>query len=187
MGMPLQRTDWTVAMLGELPDDGNRYETIDGELFVTPAPSIVHQRALSKLFQLIAPYAERLGLDPFVAPTAVTFSERREVQPDVLVLPRMPNGRRVSRFEDVGVLLLAVEILSPSSLRTDRDEKRWLYQDERVPVYWIVDIDSRVIEQWTPAATQPELFTTSLAWQPVAEREALLINVEQYFRGVLDE
>ncbi|MBC8086155.1 MAG: Uma2 family endonuclease [Phycisphaerae bacterium] len=184
--MPLQRTDWTVAMLNELPDDGNRYETIDGELFVTPAPSIVHQRAASQLFLLIAPYAERAGLDPYFAPTAITFSERREVQPDVLVLPRMPNGRRASRFEDVGSLLLAVEILSPSSLRSDRNEKRWLYQDEGVPMYWIVNIDARTIEQWTPATTHAELFTASLVWQPDVGREALTIDVGQYFRHVLD-
>jgi Uma2 family endonuclease len=187
MGMPLLRTDWTVAMLGELPDDGKRYEIIDGELFVTPAPSMVHQRASTELFLLLAPYAQALGLDPYFAPTAVTFSERREVQPDVLVLPRMPNGRHASRFEDVGSLLLAVEILSPSTVRTDRSEKRWLYQDEQVPVYWIVDTDARTIEQWTPAATNPEIFVASLAWQPIVGREALLIDVQEYFRRVLDD
>ena len=187
MGMPLQRTDWTVAMLNELPDDGNRYEAIDGELYVTPVPSMVHQIAASKLFLLLAPYAERLRLDALFAPTAVTFSELREVQPDVLVIPRLPNGRHASRFEDVGVLLLAVEVLSSSSLRTDRREKRCVYQQERVAEYWIVDTDARAFERWTPDATEHEVLRESLSWQPLIAHEPLTIDLDQYFRDVLDE
>lgn len=187
MGMPLQRTDWTVAMLNELPDDGNRYEVIDGELYVTPAPSLAHQRALRDLCSAVVPYALALGLDPYFAPTAVTFSERREVQPDLLVMPRMPDGRHAGRFEDVGVLLLAVEILSPSTQRTDRNKKLWLYQQEGVAEYWIVDLDARSIERWTPRATRADVMTEMLVWQPIAGREGLAVDVAGYFRGVLDE
>lgn len=187
MGMSLPHTEWTVEMLNALPDDGNRYEVIDGELYVTPAPTVVHQLAARNLFLLLAPYALSIGLDPFFAPTAVTFSERREVQPDLLVMPRLPNGRHASRFEDVGVLLLAVEVLSPSSLRTDRHEKRWVYQQERVGEYWIVDTDARTFERWTPDATEPEVLRHSLSWQPMVAHEPLIINLEQYFRDVLDE
>ena len=187
MGMSLSHTEWTVEMLNALPDDGNRYEVIDGELYVTPAPAVVHQIAASKLFQLIAPYGERLGLDPLFAPTAVTFSTSREVQPDLLVIPRLSNGRHASRFEDVGVLLLAVEVLSPSSLRADRHEKRRLYQQERVDEYWIVDTDARTFARWKPNATEPEVLRQSLSWQPVGSHEPLIIDLEQYFRGVLDD
>ena len=123
MGMPLSHMDWTVEMVNALPDDGNRYEVIDGELLVSPAPSLFHQSAVGKLYLLLAPYADAVGLDAVFAPAAVTFSARREVQPDLFVLPRNA-GRPAKRFEDVGQLMLAVEVLSPHSARTDRHRKR---------------------------------------------------------------
>ena len=69
MAMPAQPTEWTVEMVRALPDDGNRYEVIDGELFVTPAPSVPHQRAVLQLALLVAPYvrAQRVG-EVIVAP-----------------------------------------------------------------------------------------------------------------------
>ena len=187
MGMPLSRIQWTAEMLNDLPDDGCRYEVIDGELFVTPAPSVVHQRAASRLFVLIAPYAIRLGLDPLFAPTAVRFSKVREVQPDVLVAPAPLDGKLLPKMKSVGTLLLAVEVLSPGSTRTDRYEKRRLYQDENVRDYWIIDTDSRVIERWTPGATQADVVTAILAWRPLPQHASLVIDVVQYFRDVFWE
>ena len=187
MGMSLSRTEWTAEMLNDLPDDGCRYEVIDGELFVTPAPSVVHQRAVSRLFMLIAPYAVRLGLDPLVAPTAVRFSHVREVQPDVLVAPAPRDRKLLPKMKSVGTLLLAAEILSPGSRRTDRYEKRRLYQDENVRDYWIVDTDSRVIERWTPGATAPDMLPSTVEWQPLPQHAPLVIDVVQYFRDVFDE
>ncbi len=102
MGMPLSRTDWTADMLDALPD-GQRYEVIDGELFVTPAPRDIHQFAIGELHLLLAPYAKLAGIDRLFAPSAVRFSDRREVQPDLLARPRMPDGRRAARFADVGL------------------------------------------------------------------------------------
>ena len=68
MAMPRVDTDWTVERLNQLPDDGNRYEAIDGRLFVTPAPNDVHQRAVRELTLLLTPYARALGLDLLFAP-----------------------------------------------------------------------------------------------------------------------
>lgn len=66
MGMPLSRTEWTADMLNDIPDDGCRYEVIDGELFVTPAPADVHQFVIGELHLILAPYAKRVGIDaPF--------------------------------------------------------------------------------------------------------------------------
>src|SRR4051812_48229562 len=87
MGMSIFLKEWTSELLNELPDDGNRYEIIDGKLFVTPSPSRVHQRALAELHLLLAPYAKTLHLDLLFAPFAVKFSGRSEVQPDLLVMP----------------------------------------------------------------------------------------------------
>src|SRR4029078_8671937 len=78
MHMHAFRRQWTVEDLHDLPDDGQRYEVIDGELFVTPSPSADHQHALSLLFRLIADYLdrERIG-HPFFSPSDITFSPRR--------------------------------------------------------------------------------------------------------------
>jgi Uma2 family endonuclease len=123
MAMPHARTDWTVEKLHELPDDSNRYEVIDGALLVSPSPSAVHQRAAGRLHLILAPYASGLSLEVFVAPAAITWSPTTEVQPDLLAVA-LVNGRLVERFDDVKELALAVEVLSPSTTRTDRFTKR---------------------------------------------------------------
>lgn len=110
--MSLAQNDWTVERLRELPDDGNRYEVIDGVLLVSPSPSAVHQRAVGKLHLLLAPHADQVGMEVFVAPSARTWSPRTEVQPDLVAVP-LEDGRLVERFEDVKELALAVEVLSP--------------------------------------------------------------------------
>ncbi|MBK7832637.1 MAG: Uma2 family endonuclease [Gemmatimonadetes bacterium] len=106
------RRDWTAEERNALPDDGNRYEVVDGELLVTPAPTFRHQRAALRLAQLLAPYCDRLGIECVVAPADVTFSPRTVVEPDLFVIPLI-DGKPASRFEDVGRLVLAVEVVSP--------------------------------------------------------------------------
>ena len=94
MHMPHLAGYWTVDDVHALPDDGNRYEVIDGELFVTPAPRWRHQEAGGELYSLIREYLkrERVG-HAFVAPADVIFAATRLVQPDVFVTP-LVNGRR---------------------------------------------------------------------------------------------
>jgi Uma2 family endonuclease len=187
MSMPTLRRDWTVDELLDLPDDGNRYETIDGELFVTPAPSLDHQRAVFAVSRLVADY---LATNPvgeaIISPADVTFSPRRLVQPDVFVLPFATAGRRASRFTDVGRLLLAVEILTPATARADRVAKRRVYREERVPEYWIVDLDARTIERSTPADDRVEVFAERIEWLPDGAATALRVDVAEFFRAVLD-
>src|ERR1041384_6197759 len=143
---------WTLEEVQRLPDDGNRYELIDGELLVTPAPSLTHQHAVLVLSRLVADYLDRERVGHVViSPADVIFSPRRAVQPDLFVTP-LVSGRRPLRFEDAGRVLLAVEVLSPSTARADRVKKRGVYRDEGVAEYWIVDLDARVLERSTPAA-----------------------------------
>ena len=186
MGMPSAERVWVAADLAELPDDGNRYEVIDGELHVTPAPSLDHQEAVARLYRIIAPYveAQRCG-HTFFSPADVTFSPARAVQPDVFVMPRTAE-RRPRTFIEVGRLLLAAEVLSPSTERWDRVDKRRVYRQHSVPEYWIVDVDARWFERSTPGNEQPELIRDRLTWHPEGAGEPLEIDVEQYFRDVLD-
>ena len=184
MHMYISHTDWTADMLARLPEDGTRNEIIDGELFVTPSPSLVHQRAVSELALRLAPYTKIAGLDLFSAPVDITFSDRRVVAPDISVLPLTLGGKRASTFNDVNILLLAVEVISPSSVRTDREIKRRIYQQQGVADYWIVDIDMRQVERWTPTSKHAEVVTDVLIWHPVLSIPALQIDLEAYFREV---
>src|SRR6266567_4375473 len=164
MHMPHLKRHWTVDDLRNLPDDGNRYEVIDGELFVSPAPSWRHQEAIAELHAILRAYLahERVG-HAFFAPADVVFSPRRGVQPDLFVVPLM-DGRRPEAFDDVKRLLLAVEVLSASTARADRVAKRTLFRDEGVAEYWIVDLDSRAIDCSTPAERRPEILADELVW-----------------------
>jgi Uma2 family endonuclease len=182
----ISRRNWTVEERNALPDDGNRYEVVDGELLVTPAPTWRHQNAALELAVTLKAYAERHGLQCMIAPADVTFSPRRVVEPDVFVVPTV-QGRPPSRFEDVGRLVLAVEILSPSTARADRHVKRRVYQSEGIPEYWIVDAANRYIERWRPGEEIPETLTDSIAWQPVREADPLVIDLAEFFCRVHGE
>jgi Uma2 family endonuclease len=179
-------SEWTVEMVHALPDDGNRYEVIEGELLVSPSPTWLHQRAVGQLYVLLLEYASQAGHDVLVAPAAVTWSARTEVQPDVLAVP-LVEGRMPSRFEDVGVLTLAVEVLSPSTMRVDRFVKRREYQKREVPEYWIVDPMGRLVERWRPADEEPDILFDSIAWQPNPDVAPLTIDLEAFFRSIHGE
>jgi Uma2 family endonuclease len=179
--------EWTAEMAIALPADGKRYEVLDGELFVTPAPSWDHQSALEILFPPVTAYvrAHRLGYARW-SPADIVFSRRRLLQPDMFVVPWQEGGPPRS-WADVTSLLLAVEVLSPSSARADRHRKRLIYQDQRVPEYWIVDIDARLVERWRPEDLRPEIITGLLEWAPHAGVETLRIDLPAMFKAVHGE
>ncbi|MBK6845137.1 MAG: Uma2 family endonuclease [Gemmatimonadetes bacterium] len=180
------RRDWTVEALRALPDDGQRYEVVDGELLVSPSPSLVHQDAVGELFVLLRSHARRNDLHCIIAPAEVRFSPNRVVQPDVFVVPFI-GGRKPARLDDVHRLILAVEVLSPSSARADRHSKRHLYQSQSVPEYWIVDPANRFVERWRPGDDAPEVLLDSLTWTPREGGEPLVIDLAAYLRRVHGE
>jgi Uma2 family endonuclease len=181
MAMPAQPTEWTVEMVRALPDDGNRYEVLGGELFVTPAPSWTHQRAVLELALLLLPYLRSHAIgDVYIAPADVMFGPRDMVEPDLFAVP-LVNGARPRAWEEVGRLLLAVEVLSPSTLHADRGRKRELYQNKGVPEYWIVDLEHRTVERWRPSDSAPETLTETLEWQPERDVPPLVIDLPGYF------
>ena len=186
MHMHAFRRQWTVEDLHDMPDDGQRYEVIDGELFVTPSPSADHQHALSLLFRLIADYVdrERIG-HAFFSPSDITFSPRRAVQPDLFVVP-LVNGRRPRFFSDMKQLMLAVEVLSPSTAHLDRVKKRKLYREEGVSEFWIVDTDARTFERSTPKDLNVEVLDIAVNWWPQAASAPFVLDVPAYFANVLD-
>lgn len=164
MGM-VAPTYHTAETVRALPDDGNRYEVVRGELLVTPAPSLRHQRLVMRLAVALHDY---LGREPvgevLASPADISWSPDWLVQPDVFVVPAA--GPRVGEWSGVRALLLVVEVLSPSTARADRLTKRRLYQELGVPCYWIVDPDARCVEVWTPDAVFPTVERERMAWRP---------------------
>lgn len=136
--------DFLADELDQLPDDGNRYELVDGLLLVSPSPTERHQRALTELLVLLKAAAPP-GLRVYAAPLDVRFSPRVQVQPDLLVVEDGPPRDRLDRLP-----LLCVELLSPGTRRHDLVLKRRAYERERVASYWLVDPD-------TPSLTALEL------------------------------
>jgi Uma2 family endonuclease len=183
---PIGRFDWTAEMARALPDDGKRYEVLDGELFVTPAPTADHQEALAVLFRILDRYVRehRVG-HLWWSPADIEFSPRRLLQPDLFVAPLI-EGKRPRRWGDIHGLELAVETLSPSSARADRQIKSKIYMSEDVGEYWIVDLDGRVFERWRKGEGRPEILSESLGWQPRADVPPLSIDLIGYFAEVLE-
>lgn len=188
MAMPaLEHRYWTAADVRELPDDGNRYECIDGELLVTPAPRGRHQAALRDLFRILDPYVQRHGVGDFLwSPADIELEPGSLVQPDLFVARLLPGITRFRDWTDIAGLELAVEVLSPSTARYDRMVKRKFYQRAGVTEYWIVDLDARLIERWRPQDDRPEILHGSLRWQPCGAPEPLDFEVAAYFARLAD-
>lgn len=187
MVMPARAEFWTREMVLALPDDGNRYELVDGALLVSPSPHYTHQYGVLGLYRLVHAFVADHGIGSvLVSPADLDLRSGQLVQPDLFV-SGMVDGRLVRDWEDVGIPLLVVEVLSPSTARHDRITKRRLYQRSGVPMYWIVDLDARQVEVWTPDAINPQIARDALTWQPEGASEPLVIELAAYFREVWGE
>jgi Uma2 family endonuclease len=188
MGMPETIRRWTREEVLALPDDGNRYELIDGELLVSPSPRGLHQRAVIALLELVGPYLKRLRLGSVgLAPSDLDLKSGQVSQPDLFAVHRKPDGREPIDWVDYGIPFFIAEVTSPSTARYDRITKRRRYQRSGVAEYWIVDPDARVIERWRPEDDRPEVLDETLVWHPAGAPENLSIDVGAYFRRVWAE
>ena len=179
MGMPLQ---WTAEMARALPDDGKRYEVLDGELFVSASPRAPHQRALRALYDRLSAYVKGAGVgEVFWSPADIEFSPRRLLQPDLFVAPFI-NGRPAAEWSQIRSLILAVEALSPSTAYADRHRKRTIYMSEDVGEYWILDADARVVERWRKGEARPDILDEALLWQPTEAIPPLTVDLPLFFR-----
>ena len=142
---------WTLEELDRLPEDGNKYELVHGDLLVTPPPSYDHETIASRLSGVIDPYARANGLGMVYRPRAIVRLGGSEVEPDLVVREPAPMG---TAWEAAPLPLLVVEVVSPSSRRHDYEVKRTFYADDaRIPDYWIVDPEARRITVVNPGRT----------------------------------
>ncbi len=150
-------TGWTYQQYLEL-DDEQRYEILDGELLVTPAPGTRHQDISRELGVRVAQFVSQRGLGKvYFAPTDVVLSEKQVVQPDILFIraervPEIVGERAVHGAPD-----LVVEILFPTSLHRDRHRKHALYERFGILEFWIVDPANRAVEVFVLAEKGYEL------------------------------
>jgi Uma2 family endonuclease len=186
MGMPQTAHYWTPDEVRGLPADGRRYEVIAGELLVTPAPRFNHQEAVVLLVGALGDYLRRTKAGhAAISPADLTPEPGALVQPDAFVVG-LVDGRRPREWADIRQLLLAIEVLSPSTARADRTVKRRLYQRAGVPEYWIVDLEARLVERWRPGDERPEILTERLEWAPEDGIAPLMIDLPELFGRVFD-
>ena len=129
-----------------LPDDGRRYEILDGELSMTPSPSVAHQRFAGNLFVVLHAHIRRHAAgEILIAPVDVILAKTTVVVPDLVFVSRERLGIVTSRGVE-GAPDLVVEILSPGTASRDRVEKAHIYARHGVRHYWLADPETRVLE-----------------------------------------
>ena len=172
---------YTAEQIRALPDDGSRYEVVRGELLVTPAPRAWHQELVARLTEALRAYLRReLVGHLFCSPADISWGPDTLVQPDLFVVP-LADARTMdwARMKD---MLVAVEVLSPSTARPDRFTKRLEYQRQQIPLYWIVDSDERCVEVWTPDAAAPAFELEQLTWHPAGAARPFELTLAELFR-----
>ncbi len=187
MVMPAAQELWTVEMLDALPDDGQRYEIIDGELYVTPAPSDVHQLVLTAFHRRLHDYLRPTDVGrALCSPADVRRGDRRRnrVQPDVFAV-RLVDGKRPPYPYGLSDLLLAIEIESPSNPLLDYQVKRRLYLSAGVPEYWIVNTEARVVSRWRAVNDPGDVFSATIEWQAPRIRAPLVIDLPELYHDAL--
>jgi len=182
MAMALPVPHFTIDMLETFPDDGNRYELLEGMLLVTPAPSTAHQIVAGRLHVALAATLEQTGLAHVVAPGAIQRGGRTQLQPDILVFSTAYAP--TTHWREIREWWLAVEVLSRSSRIYDRDVKRAAYLALGVAEYWIADPRDCAVDVWTLGEATSRRVTESLHWHPAALAEGIIIDLSAVFRDI---
>lgn len=180
MGMAISAPRYTIDDLDQLPDDGNRYEVLDGMLLVTPSPSVDHQRIATELtVRLRNVIPSELGI--VVAPGAIQSGDRTQLQPDLLVYSA--TFGRAKSWREIGDHWVAVEVLSPSSRIYDRDFKRDAYFALGVKEVWLVDVDARAVEV-SRAPGAMETVRDVVRWRVPDSGQVVTIDLAELFRFI---
>lgn len=177
MQMAATSGTWTLDQLHALPDDGNKYELVRGDLFVTPAPSHEHEMILVRLTNLLQPYVAAQNLGFVFHPRAVVRYEGSEAEPDLMVRSAGPPG---TDWDTAPAPLLVVEVVSPATRDRDYGMKRQLYPDADVAEYWIVDADTRavtIVRRGVADAVEHYV----IRWAPAAAAAILDVKLSDVF------
>jgi Uma2 family endonuclease len=180
MAMPIPLPKYTVEMVRAFPDDGQRYELVEGMLLVTPAPAFAHQVVIAKILTVLNSHLGTRGPAIAVSPGEIEIAPSLHLEPDILVVPRA--FKPGSKWTEISGWWLAVEVLSPSSKYYDRDYKLGAYLGVGVPEIWIVDLERRRVETSKNDGAR-SVTTASLRWQPHGMVEPLTLELDEIFAG----
>lgn len=169
---------WTLEEVHSLPDDGNKYELLRGDLLVTPPPSVGHEEIAAVLGEILHAYVAVHGLGRVYHPRAVIRALESEVEPDLMVRRVAPTAS----WAEAPRPDLVVEIVSGSTRRRDYGKKRQLYLDLEIPEYWIVDAEERSVRVVRPRSDD-QIARQILRWAPAAAATALAIDLPKLFRA----
>jgi Uma2 family endonuclease len=177
------RYDWDYSDYARLPDDGNRYEVIDGELLETPAPSTDHQHVLANLLFAFRIYLDRERVGVVLPDIDLLFVTGQFLRPDLVVVPNSSRPGITRRGVEMPPALV-VEILSPTTSSIDRVKKPRRYSDFGIPEYWVVDPEERVVWVWRFAAgaIEAERVSGRLSWHPEGAGHPFEIGPEELFK-----
>ena len=165
---PFAKT-WTYEDLLALPDDGKRYEIIDGELFEMPSPGFEHSTAIMNLIFLVTPLVNSLGGIVRTAPLDVFMSGANPVQPDIFVL--LPDRLHMVTPRGIeGPPNLVMEVLSPWNPGHDRLRKRALYAGAGVDEYWLISPEAAIVEVLVREGDGFHLFLRAGGDEPVRSK-----------------
>jgi Uma2 family endonuclease len=144
-----EQGQWTYEDYAAIPDDGKRYEVVNGVLFMSPAPDKWHQKTVGRIFRYLSAHIEDTGIgEVYIAPFDVELAPNIVVQPDVLVLLKPHLGKATDK-RVIGAPDLVVEVASPSTAIYDRREKLDAYIQAGVAEYWIVEPATHSVEVLT--------------------------------------
>jgi len=179
---------WTYEDWLQLPDDGSRYEVIDGELYMAPPPAIAHQSSSNRLATGMTVHSDRTDAGRvFNAPIGVRLPNQPvPFEPDIVFISNARKEIIGDKYIE-GVPDLLVEILSPSNWPYDRQTKFEVYRDAGVPEYWIVDYRKKTIEVFVLDGGEYVLQKGILGMGEMAESEAMTgfqIAVSEVFRDL---
>lgn len=177
---------FTYKDLQEMPDDGKRYQLIDGELYVSPSPNRGHQRAVGNLYAFLRERVEKAGLgEVYLAPFDVVFDQMNVVQPDLLVVGK-ERLAIITEANVEGVPDIAIEVLSPSNKRFDREKKLQLYGRVGVPELWYFDPADRTAEVFHTQADGRCVLTAKLSGSEAIRSAVfpdLSLTLDEVFAG----
>ena len=178
MAMPLAVPHYTISDLDSWPEDGNRYELLEGVLLVTPGPGPRHQIVLAQLTTQLVPYLAREGTALAVCPGVLQHRHNTQLQPDLLIIPN--NFPTSDSWRSITDWWLAVEISGRSSRIYDRDFKRDAYLRLGVPEYWRVDLRDRCLYRSRGNEVETP-FRERMNWHPSAMPEPFTLDVAALF------
>jgi Uma2 family endonuclease len=182
MAMSFPLPTYTVDMVRAFPDDGQRYELVEGILLVTPAPASDHQIVVSRLMYALNNYLGVHGPAYVVSPGEIEIAPKLHLEPDVLVFPSTFSPG--TKWTEISDWWLAVEVLSPSSKHYDRDYKLEAYLRLGVAEVWIVDLDRRWCEVSGTDGRRAIRESHVLRWHPPAMTRPLELDVRVLLRDI---